>query len=94
MSVEVIDNPDRSRFEARIDGEFAGFTEYDKRETFTVMPHTEVDDAHRGQGVAGALVRTALDEMRAAGQKIEPQCAYVRTWLRKHPEYDDMVYRP
>lgn len=93
MTVEVIDNPDRGRFEARVDGELAGFTEYEKRESFTVMPHTEVDDAFRGQGVAGTLVRAALDEYRASGQKVKPLCPYVRDWIGRHPEYDDVVYQ-
>lgn len=94
MSLKVIDNPDRSRFEAYVDGEFAGFTEYDKRESFTLMPHTEVGDAYQGQGVAGSLVRTALDELRASGQPVDPQCSYVRSWIERHPEYDGLVYRP
>ena len=48
--------------------------------------HTEVDPALEGRGVAGALVRAALDHARTSGLKVDAECAYARSYLDRHPE--------
>jgi predicted GNAT family acetyltransferase len=53
--------------------------------------HTEVDPHLRGQGVGDALVRAAMDFARQSGQKVIPDCPFVTIWLKKHPEYQDVV---
>jgi predicted GNAT family acetyltransferase len=93
MSAEIVDNPDRSRYEARVDGAVAAYLEYDRHEHFTAFPHTEVNRAYRGQGLGSMLVRQALDDVRESGDKAYPLCPYVKSWLGKHPEYDDVLYR-
>lgn len=55
--------------------------------------HTEVDPDHEGQGLAGQLVRQALDDVRAQGRLIVPTCPYVRSYVERHPEYADLVDR-
>jgi hypothetical protein len=30
-------------------------------------------------------------EARASGEKIVPLCGYAAAWLRRHPEYRDLV---
>ncbi|OWY62058.1 GNAT family N-acetyltransferase [cyanobacterium TDX16] len=90
-AVVVTDVPDQHRYEARIDGDLMGIAEYrlgDGQITFT---HTEVADAAEGKGVGGRLVRTALDEARARGLRVRPQCPFVRSYIEKHPEYADLV---
>jgi predicted GNAT family acetyltransferase len=53
--------------------------------------YTEVDPPLRGQGVGDALVRAAMDFARQSGQKVIPDCPFVTIWVRKHPEYQDVV---
>ncbi|CAN5258369.1 GNAT family N-acetyltransferase [soil metagenome] len=49
--------------------------------------HTFVPPEHRGRGVAGRLVRHALDYAREQGLKVIPSCPFVAEVMREHPEY-------
>jgi predicted GNAT family acetyltransferase len=89
--VEVRHLADRSRFEALVGGEHAGYAVYVERPGVRVFTHTEVDDAFEGQGVAGELARAALDTTRTEGLKVEPQCPFIRAWIERHPDYQDLV---
>ena len=91
--VVVTDNPDLNRWEARLDGELAGFAEYHRRGSSIVFTHTEVDPAFEGHGVGGAIVRQSLDAIRAAGESdVVPVCPFYKSWLDKHPDYQDLVH--
>ena len=91
MDVEVIDNPDKARFEILADGELAGFVLYHLRGHEIAFTHTETDDRFRGHGLASQLVRTALDEARARHLAVLPYCPFVRSWITEHREYADLV---
>ena len=71
--------------------ELAGFAEYRPRPHAVVFTHTEVDEAFEGQGIGGALVRGALDDVRSKGLAVVPLCPFVKAWIAKHPEYEDLV---
>lgn len=90
---ETSHQPDRQRYEARLDGQLAGFAEYELRgEDLIVFTHTEVDDAFEGRGVAGAIARFALDDVRATGtRRVVPRCPFIKSWIEKHPDYQDLV---
>lgn len=88
----VTDLPDEHRFEARdADGTVLGVAEYRRRPGVVVFTHTEVDPRQEGHGVGSALVRAALDAVRAAGDRIDPQCPFVRAFVDDHPDYADLV---
>ncbi|MBJ7359082.1 GNAT family N-acetyltransferase [Nocardioides sp.] len=90
--VQVTDNPGESRFEAHVDGELAGFAVYTTADDLVTFTHTEVFDAFEGQGVGSALARGALDAVRADGtRKVLPRCSFIRGWIEKHPDYQDLV---
>jgi predicted GNAT family acetyltransferase len=90
--VVTTNNPERTRYEAHIDGELAGFAEYKLTERLVVFTHTEVDDRFAGRGVGSALARFALDDVRAAGErKVLPLCPFIKGWIEKHPDYQDLV---
>lgn len=89
--ITVKENPSRHRFEALVDGEVAGFTEYHLDGDLQVMPHTVTDPDHRGQGVAGAVVQAALDAARENGRTVQADCSYVAHYVETHPEYQDLV---
>ncbi len=93
MEITVEDNAKVHRFEARTpDGAVAGVLNYLSRPDHLVLVHTEVKEEYDGQGVGAALVRQVLDEVRARGLTMVPQCPFVASYLRRHPEYTDLVY--
>jgi hypothetical protein len=89
--VLVRDNPDRSRFEITVDGELAGFSEYRSRPGRLVLTHTEVSPAYRQRGLAGRLVRTALDTARRRELVVTPLCPYVAAFIRRNRDYLELV---
>lgn len=90
--VVVTDNPDESRFEAHVGGELAGFAAYEAADDLIMFTHTEVFDAFEGQGVGSSLARGALDAVRADGTRhVLPRCSFIRGWIEKHPDYQDLV---
>ncbi|SFN05601.1 MULTISPECIES: GNAT family N-acetyltransferase [Actinomadura] len=91
MSTEITDNAGKSRYEIRLDGELAGFAEYERGEGAVVFTHTEVDPAFEGKGVGGSLARGALDDVRAKGLSAVPLCPFIKKWIGRHPDYQDLV---
>ncbi|MBO3085213.1 GNAT family N-acetyltransferase [Cellulomonas fengjieae] len=90
--VRVTDATDEHRFEARSpDGVLLGFTVYDTIGATVVFTHTEVDPALEGQGIASMLVKAALDAVRASGRDVVAFCPYVKAWLGRHPDYQDLL---
>jgi predicted GNAT family acetyltransferase len=55
------------------------------------MIHTEVPDEYQGQGLAGELASAALTWARESGRKVIASCPYVKSFIRKHPEFADLV---
>lgn len=88
---EVRDNKERLRYEILDDGEVVGFVQYNVRGGRVILVHTEVDKEHGGRGLATTLVKGALDDLRRRGRCIVPICPFVESFVKKHPEYDDLV---
>jgi uncharacterized protein len=53
--------------------------------------HSEVPEALRGQGLGSELAHSALEWAREQGLKVDVICPSVAEYLRKHPEYSDVV---
>lgn len=81
----------KHRYEILVDGKRAGLTAYRDRDDRRVFFHTEIDDAHAGQGLASVLVEQALTDVRASGMRIVPVCPYVAKFLKKHDEFADLT---
>ena len=91
MEITVEHDTRHRRFEARVNGELAGFADYRFRDGVLAFTHTEIDPAFQGKGVAGTLIGAALDEVRADGGRVLPLCSYVADYISRHPEYTDLV---
>jgi len=92
--VVVTDNPAENRYEARVDGELAGFAAYHLTRSSIVFTHTEVGPEFEGHGVGSALARFALDDVRAKGERdVVPVCPFIHGWIDDHAEYADLVRR-
>ena len=91
MSRTVEDNEAQSRFELRADGELVGWAEYRPAGDSTIVAHTEIDEGHEGEGLGSALVGEVLDRIRAGGKTVIPTCPFTAAYIRRHPEYVDLV---
>lgn len=89
--ITLADNPDRHRFELRLGQEVAAFAEYNALKGALLFTHTEVQPAHEGKGLGGKLVKYALEEVRRRNLHAIPSCPFVAGYIRKHPEYLDLV---
>ncbi len=83
----------RERYEIRHDDAVAGFAQYTKAPGLVVFTHTEIRPEHEGKGLAGQLIRFALDDVREAGSLVLPICPFVQAYMQRHPEYGDLDYR-
>ncbi|MBS1863752.1 MAG: N-acetyltransferase [Actinobacteria bacterium] len=87
----VVDAPERKRFEVSVDGEHAGSLVYRLRPGLIDLVHTEVDERFEGRGLGGRLARFALEQARAAGLEVLPSCPFVKEWIKRHPDFEDLV---
>ena len=84
---DIAHDPESQRFTTEVVGQ-AAYLEYERAGEVMVITHTIVPPAIGGRGIAGDLVRTALELARTEGLKVDPRCSYADAWMRKHPEYD------
>lgn len=90
--VRVLDARDHSRFEIRVGGALAGFSDYRRQPPLIAFTHTLIDPRFEGQGLASRLVEGALSEARSAGLSVLPFCPFVRSFIARHgDEYLDLV---
>ncbi|MCW2883504.1 MAG: uncharacterized protein QOG99_2388 [Frankiales bacterium] len=91
MSTKITNNVAENRYEIDVDGSLGGFAEYRLRNERVIFTHTEIDPAYEGQGLGGRLARGALDDVRSAGRVAVPLCPFIKAYIDKHPEYQDLV---
>src|SRR5690349_2927685 len=88
---DIRDNPASHRFELDVDGKLAAYAEYNTLKQGLLFTHTEVLPEHEGQGLGSQLARFALDDVRSRGLKAIPACKFIAGFIRRHPEYLDLV---
>src|SRR5689334_15185963 len=93
--VVVEDNPQESRFEARLGDRIIGIAEYELPDDQgpIVFVHTEVLPDAEGKGVGSALARTALDDVRRRNLRAVIECPFIGSWIQRHHDYDDLIDR-
>lgn len=81
--------PDRRRFVIRQDG-LEATADYELDGDTLILTHTLVPEAQRGRGVADELARAAFAYARGQHLGVLPRCPFMASWLRRHPEYQDL----
>jgi predicted GNAT family acetyltransferase len=86
----VSDNPSLNRFEMPVDGHVA-FVSYRRNGDVISLDHAEVPRELEGRGIGSKLVKATLDAIRTEGIRLVPRCSFVAAYVRRHPEYADML---
>lgn len=90
MSHQITHDAASGRFSIRLDGHEAELV-YRRQDGRMLIDHTGVPEAIGGRGVAGALVKAALDHAGSANLRVVPLCSYAAAYLQRHPEYASLV---
>jgi predicted GNAT family acetyltransferase len=75
------------KFSAIVEGEEAYLLYDPAGDGILDYASTFVPERLRGRGIAGEVVRQALEYAREGGYKIIPSCWFVRGYIERHPEY-------
>lgn len=86
----VANNIEESRFEVKVEEHLAVIDYFYKRGEI-VFTHTGVPEPLEGQGLASKMARFVLDFARSEGLKVIPRCPFIRSYIRRHSEYTDLV---
>jgi uncharacterized protein len=78
------------RFAVHLEGATAVLTYKEEGDTIYLV-HTEVPAAMEGKGIGGQLAKAALEYAREKHLKVVPRCPFVTSYLKRHPEYQDVV---
>ncbi|HEX9931792.1 MAG TPA: GNAT family N-acetyltransferase [Allosphingosinicella sp.] len=87
---EVTHDEARRRFELEEDGE-TGFLTYSLQDRIIVFTHTIVPPELEGRGIGGRIVEAGLGFARECGLKVVPQCSFVRGYIERHKEHEDLL---
>jgi predicted GNAT family acetyltransferase len=87
---DVINDIQGSRFVLEVEGEEVYLLYAEDKETIDLYS-TYTPNNLRGQGLAAKVVKVALEYAKNNKLKVIPGCWYVRKFLGKHPEYQDIV---
>jgi hypothetical protein len=90
-ALRILDEPKASRYEAWLGDQLVAFSEYRRAGDRVVFLHTEVEPELEGRGIGSRLAAGALDDVRARGLRVTAHCPFIRGYLRRHPEYGDLV---
>jgi len=84
------DNADAGQYELDIDGQTV-FARYRRGDGVLTILWVEAPAALRGTGAAGRLMKLVAQEAREKGWRVVPVCGYAAAWLRRSPEYRELV---
>jgi predicted GNAT family acetyltransferase len=90
LPLVVVDRPELERYEIVV-GDQVSVLQYRRRDSQVILAHTEVPESLRNRGLASLLAKRAFDDARRSGTRIIITCPFVTAWLRRHPEYQDLV---
>ncbi len=90
MQNSIINNIKLSRFETKINGEFA-YVDYRFYKDDIALMHTFVPEVGRGKGISSALAKFALEYVKEQNLKLIVYCPIIAKYIKLHPEYEALI---
>lgn len=92
MENKLVHNVTENQYEFHID-EFVPKIEYIKSGNKIYLTHTEVPLELEGQGIASDLVKKVLADIQLKELKVVPLCPFVDKYIKRHPEWEFLVFK-
>jgi predicted GNAT family acetyltransferase len=90
MMTQLHDNTGAQQYELDVEGETV-FARYRKQGSVLTILWVEAHAVLRGTGAAGRLMKLVAAEAQTKGWSVVPVCGYAAVWLRRSPEFRDLV---
>jgi uncharacterized protein len=91
-SLKIFNNTEQQQFQVSVENDLASL-EYRLYDGKLVLMHTEVPDKLSGHGIGTALAGYAFRYARTNHLPVKVYCPFVQAYLKRHPEYDDLVVK-
>jgi uncharacterized protein len=92
--LEIVDVPERSRFEARLGPTLVGFSQYHARDGAIDLVHTEIDPGFEGRGFGNKLAAAVLADVIGRGLAVTVRCPFIAAFIRRHrDDYPTMDFK-
>lgn len=91
LDPEIRDEREAKRYALDIEGQTAVVT-YNLVEGGLMVTETLVPESLEGRGIASRLARHVLADVKARGLVILPVCPFFSGYLKKHPEWGEIVH--
>ncbi len=92
MENKVQINKDKKRFELTADGNMATLYYEPYEPSVWSLTHTLVPDPLKGKGIGSGLVRQVLEYCKEKQIRIIPECTFVVSYIKKHPEWKELLF--
>ncbi|MBB5831790.1 GNAT family N-acetyltransferase [Brachybacterium aquaticum] len=90
-AVRLVHDDDRDRYAAYEDETVVAVLAHEDEGDVRDLRSTVVAPDRSGRGIGSAIVRFALEDIRAKGMRVRPTCWFVRGFIERHPEYADLL---
>lgn len=90
-NLEIVNNADAKRFEIQL-GDKVAMVEYMRSGNNIIYTHTEVPPEFEGKGIAGKLAHHVMEYAKNEGLKVQPLCPFINSYVKRHPEYQDISW--
>jgi predicted GNAT family acetyltransferase len=91
MDPVVIHVAETQRYELRAGDELLGYVDYRPAGDSVIVAHTEIAEAHEGEGLGGTLVRGVFEQIAAGGRTVIPICPFAAAYVARHPQLVEHV---
>ena len=91
-TIERQDAPGHGRYYIALPGGLEAEMTYRKiGDSIIAIDHTYTPPEFRGRNIAFVLMSRGIDDARAEGRKIVPECSYAVVQFRRHKEWEDLL---
>lgn len=87
----IVNNEREHRWETNV-GQYLAVANYQRQGDTLYFTSTEVPSELEGQGIASKLVKTALEDARMKHLTVVPYCSFTAGYIKRHPEFQEMVH--
>ena len=90
MDLETRHDIEQNRFVSFIEG-YEAVVEYTLKDSVIDLYRTFTPPEMRGKGIAGKIVKYALEYAKENNFKVIPTCSYVRGYIERHENYKELL---